>query len=143
MRQIKQKPGNKGDCGISCIAMVTGNSYKSIKKKFITCKLINRNGESFTTHKDICKVLNIMGKKTERRKFTKWRDFCNDKEIAIVKVNKSMNNYWHWVVTGHDKKGQFILDPNPNKVGKIRKFRGLNGSGQMIVCSIGQGRCVN
>jgi len=125
MRRIEQRNYENGDCGVACVAMVTGMSYRKIHDVFETLGLV-RKGNYYTYHKDLIDVLHILGFKAERHRFTSWTDVQTP---AIVKVNVRTGNFWHWVVLSESR---ILLDPKPGSPDNITNFRGRKGQGQYL-----------
>lgn len=127
MDYIAQKPEVEGDCGIACVAMVTGNSYSDSMEKF---KHIERPKEFYTRHKDLMQAIDEFGFKARQKRFKSFRDIDG---IAIVAVNEKQDGCWHWVVYNGEADPPYIYDPKPEKDGKITDFRGLKGFGNYIL----------
>lgn len=83
MKRVVQRKYDKGDCGIACIAMVTGQSYEHVEELFYQHELVN-DGEYYTFHKDLIEVLDTLGFSAKRKLFTSWSKV---EAPAIVKVN--------------------------------------------------------
>ncbi|MGG6334738.1 cysteine peptidase family C39 domain-containing protein [Vibrio cholerae] len=128
MKRVVQRKYDKGDCGIACIAMVTGQSYEHVEELFYQHELVN-DGEYYTFHKDLIEVLDTLGFSAKRKLFTSWSKV---EAPAIVKVNLRADNKWHWVVKAGDKN---ILDPNPSSSEVINHYKGRKGCGQYLLIS--------
>lgn len=127
MKYIAQKPEVEGDCGIACVAMVTGNSYSDSMVKF---SHIERPKEFYTRHKDLMQAIDEFGFKAKQKRFKKFRDIDG---VAIVAVNEKQDGCWHWVVYNGEADPSYVFDPKPEKDGKITDFRGLIGFGNYIL----------
>ena len=125
MQRVEQRQFHKGDCGIACIAMITGKTYEEIEDAFQEKRLVS-NGEYYTFHKDLIDILTSFGYQVKRRTFSSWEEV---QYPAIVKVNVRAGNYWHWVVLAGERQ---ILDPKPNAPEVISDYRGRKGQGQYL-----------
>ncbi|WP_161489986.1 cysteine peptidase family C39 domain-containing protein [Acidihalobacter prosperus] len=125
IQRVEQRRFTKGDCGVACVAMITGKRYEEVERRFHKRGLVS-NGEYFTFHKDLMDVLESFGYEVKRRKFVSWKTVCFP---AIVKVNVRAGNYWHWVVLAGDRK---ILDPKPGMPKVVNHYRGRKGEGQYL-----------
>jgi len=126
VRRIEQRKYKNGDCGVACVAMITGMSYSKIHDVFESLGLI-RKGNYFTYHKDLIDVLHHLGFVVMRRRFTSWAEVQTP---AIVKVNIRTGNFWHWVVL---TESRILLDPKPGVTDAITDFRGRRGKGQYLL----------
>ena len=95
MKRVVQKSYEQGDCGVACVAMVTGLSYGAVEKVFHQHNLVIEN-QYYTFHKDLIKVLDTLGFSVQRKRFISWDKV---ESPSIVKVNLRAGNYWHWVVS--------------------------------------------
>lgn len=129
MKRIEQRNAKEGDCGIACIAMITGKPYEEIELSFRKNDLIAEDGTMYTFHKDLIIILEQFGYSVKRKRFTKW---SNVQTPAIVKINPRTNNRWHWVVYSHERT---ILDPKPGAPEVIVDVRGKKGVGQYLQIS--------
>jgi len=125
MHRVEQRKYKKGDCGVACVAMITGQSYNKIHDVFESLGLI-RSGNYYTYHKDLIDVMHLLGYEVKRRKFISWADV---QAPAIVKVNVRTGNFWHWVVLADSR---ILLDPKPGSPDSITDFRGRRGQGQYL-----------
>lgn len=125
MHRVVQRQFEKGDCGVACVAMVTGKSYEEINQLFHDAGLV-RNDEYFTQHKDLIGILERLGFGVRRRMFKSWK---NVHTPAIVKINVRTGNFWHWVVL--TQQGT-LHDPKPNAPEIVTDLRGKKGSGQYL-----------
>lgn len=125
MQRIEQRQFEKGDCGVACVAMITGKPYEEVELSFQKRRLVS-DGCYFTFHKDLIDVLQSYGCMVKRRKFISWQRVYSP---AIVKVNVRIGNYWHWVVLAGEHR---ILDPKPGSPDVVTDYRGRHGSGQYL-----------
>lgn len=108
--------------------MLAGCDYTEAHKKAKSLGLI-RGKTYFTSHVDLEKLLQRLGVHgLGRKRFTSMRSVQTP---AIVKVN-SRDRYWHWVVLTTRAGRGVLLDPNPQRPGRIVDFRGYRGSGNYI-----------
>ncbi|ELB2789019.1 hypothetical protein QNE79_004447 [Vibrio alginolyticus] len=128
MNRVVQRKYAQGDCGVACIAMVTGFSYERVEEVFYQHNLVV-DGQYYTFHKDLIKVLDTLGFAAKRERFCSW---TNVHTPSIVKVNVRTGNYWHWVVKASDR---VIFDPNPSAPSVINHYRGRKGAGQYLLIS--------
>lgn len=130
MRRVAQRDFEAGDCGIACVAMVADTTYEKAHAAALALGLRSKNGDYYTSHKNLEELLLKLGKRCSRQRFRSMREVIGP---AIVKVNlREGGKYWHWVVAivrGHDV---VVLDPKPGKVAPIRSFRGLKGTGTYL-----------
>ena len=127
MRRITQKDYEAGDCGIACAAMIAGCTYDSAHKKALNLGLLRPDKTYYTSHADLERLLLKLGVKCQRRRFASLREVAVP---AIVKVNPSQGGkYWHWIVLTSRAGKYVLLDPNPDRPGRIESFRGYKGGG--------------
>ncbi|WP_227368088.1 hypothetical protein [Halomonas sp. M20] len=67
MQRVEQRQYEKGDCGVACIAMVTGKTYEEAELTFHKYGLV-LDGEYYTTHKELIVVLEMLGRQAVRKK---------------------------------------------------------------------------
>jgi ABC-type bacteriocin/lantibiotic exporter with double-glycine peptidase domain len=132
IRRIKQRKWEKGDCGLACVAMIAETSYDAINNLFMKNGYVKKDGTYFTKHKHLIRLLGQLGFNASRRKFGSWKETSCP---SIVKINKTKDNFWHWVVLVERNGWQVMLDPNPKMVDDIFDFRGKKGTGQYIYVS--------
>lgn len=125
MRRVEQRQYENGDCGVACVAMITGKSYEEVESAFHENELVI-DGQYYTLHKDLIAVLKSFGYETARRKFSTWDAV---EFPAIVKINVRSGNYWHWVVMAGERR---ILDPKPGAPDVVSDYRGRRGEGQYL-----------
>lgn len=142
MKRIVQK--DRSGCGIACIAMVTGKSYKDVKnlaleknyRKREHIKMVKASGGDepmFTSTGDLINLAQEFEVTIEckrRKKFKLWEDLP---DTAILAVNwKKKKNLWHWVVFKRLKSGkQYIVDPHTrcskSRYTRLSKFKPVAG----------------
>lgn len=125
MQRVEQRQFENGDCGVACVAMITGKPYEEVELAFQKRGLVS-DGNYFTVHKDLIGVLESFGCVVQRRKFNSWQTV---RFPAIVKVNVRTGNYWHWVVLAGEHR---ILDPKPGSPEVVTHYRGRDGAGQYL-----------
>jgi len=133
IRRIQQKSTEKADCGIACVAMVTGKSYSDV---FSELSHKDKDGEYYTRHQDLIKVIKKLGKgavlKVEQKRFNEYKSISGLAIVAVNKRKERKGRYWHWIVFNGEGRVPYILDPKPGKYGKITDFRGLRAFGNYI-----------
>lgn len=125
MRRVEQRQYDNGDCGVACVAMITGKFYEEVESVFHEYGLVV-DGQYYTLHKDLIAVLKGFGYQAARRKFSTWDTV---EFPAIVKINVRSGNYWHWVVMAGKRK---VLDPKPGAPDVVVDYRGRRGEGQYL-----------
>lgn len=133
--RVPQRDWDNGDCGLACVAMITGESYEDVLAQF---RKLPGKAETFnfqTYHRDLEAMLHSgqFRISTKRVKFISMRSIHGH---AIVKVNVQKRGSWHWIVVDGGRRHPVIHDPRPGKRSLITDFRGLKGSGYYISCSI-------
>lgn len=128
MQRVEQQQFKNGDCGVACIAMISGLPYETVEQAFQKFGLV-QNGDYYTFHKDLIKVLEFLGCSVKRRKFKSWEEVATP---AIVKINVRSGNFWHWVVLAEQRR---LLDPKPGSPEVVSDYRGRKGSGQYLYIS--------
>ena len=132
MRRIAQRYYTLGDCGIACAAMLSGKSYSEAHKAALELGLRTEDGEYYTYHRHLEKLLKRLGcKAINRKRFVALREV---KSPAVVKVNpRDQGRHWHWVVLCEDRRGTLVLlDPKPGRPSRIVSFRGYKGTGHYL-----------
>ena len=120
MRRIEQEDST--GCGLACIAMLAGTTYKKVKRKAIDKSEIPKEGPFYTDTPNLYRLGQVFGlkigqrcvclndKRIRVRKETKARRVPPDK--AILAINRRQNdNTWHWVVYRRAQDGEYFLDP--------------------------------
>ena len=125
MHRVEQRQFEKGDCGVACVAMITGRPYEEIERAFQKQGLISK-GQYYTFHEDLIAILESFGWQAQRREFSTWQSV---QYPAIVKVNVRAGNYWHWVVLAGERQ---VLDPKPGAPEVITDYRGCKAEGQYL-----------
>lgn len=125
MEIIKQRLFDNGDCGVACVAMVTGKTYEEVDQAFKENGIV-REGNYFSFHKDLICVLEKLGYEVKRRRFSSWKEVSTP---AIVKTNVRSGNFWHWVVLAEQR---VLLDPKPDSPDIVNHYRGRRGSGEYL-----------
>jgi hypothetical protein len=96
-------------CGVACVAMLAGVSYKMALTKMFGDRHVTP-----TTTKQIRKELRKFGLFSARKlvRSIKWRHYTELRQDAILKVKipKRSGAGWHWIVWDA-KRGKF-LDPD-------------------------------
>jgi ABC-type bacteriocin/lantibiotic exporter with double-glycine peptidase domain len=118
MKRVKQKHEN--DCGIACIAMIAGVSYReALKAAYQDYLSDDWNRKDFRLgQKEIRAALDNFGLKLGRKvRTTDWNK-VPDRALAAIRYEPEINE-WHWVVHIRDSADRFVLDPRKT----IRKER--------------------
>ena len=133
MRRIRY--GDSTGCGLACIAMLAGFSYKKVKKKAVQ-ELNFSNKRKFYTGTGNLKALgecfgiSIVG--CRRRPFKNWDALPN---TAIISINPNLDHTsWRWVVFSRTNGTSFVLDPKQSiKSNKRTDFGRMRPSGYLPV----------
>lgn len=103
IKWVKQK--TLTDCGVACVAMVTGRQYYDIKQLAIDLKIFKRKYVYYTKAEHLIELISHhsinVGKQVE---CSNWNDVP---EFCVAAINK-VRTRWHWVVV----KGNNVYDPN-------------------------------
>jgi len=115
MRRVPQL--DPDGCGIACVAMLTGEEYKTIRKKMFPDGNVKR-----TETRDLKPVLEFYGCKVAVKLVpikppSKYKDLDFD-AILRVERKKSDPKGGHWIIW--DSTRQMILDPCREKPGRYR-----------------------
>ena len=129
LKRVPQRDWEHGDCGIACVAMVANVPYERALRAFRRIEGKESTSSFYTNHTHVEQMLANLGKKTERIRFSSWRDI---EHHAIVKVNLKKSGGWHWVAFDAGRQQATAHDPKPGKRKLIQDFRGLKGSGYYI-----------
>jgi ABC-type bacteriocin/lantibiotic exporter with double-glycine peptidase domain len=130
IKRVAQRDWDHGDCGIACIAMLAGVSYKDALAAFRKLGGKKATTKVFgTVHKDIQEMLLSLGVITKQIRFKSMREIEGH---AIVAVNRRKLGGWHWVVLDGGRPYAVVHDPKPWKREMVRDFRGLKGYGNYI-----------
>ena len=126
VRRVQQD--DEEGCGIACVAMFTGNTYKQMKKYFVE-NILKKQERLHTRNYQVRDVLRRYGIHTVNRVFKKWHGI---KTNAIVPINRRRGGGWHWVVFIHDHENPYIIDPYFGKSRRKYDFRGVRARGFYI-----------
>ncbi|HEX7764988.1 MAG TPA: cysteine peptidase family C39 domain-containing protein [Cellvibrio sp.] len=116
IRLIEQKPN---ECGLACVAMLTGKTTADVKRIIFDEKEITKisaDDESgfYTYCPDLVKALQHFNTRAEAISFKSWGDLSG---VYIVGVNtdatiKTKNFHWIIVIKDKGQDGRFIIiDP--------------------------------
>lgn len=125
MVRVQQKSIGHADCGVACVAMLAGCSYR---QAFDIFGFAENQSEFYTRHHHLIRALKKLGCAVKRKRFRSWRGI---RGRAIVAVNHTQNGYWHWVAFD----GEAILDPKPGRLERKTDLRGLHGKGVYLDCT--------
>ena len=129
IRRVVQE--DETDCGIACVAMVTGRSYRYVAGLIRRRVLRKANGVVYTRHRDIQRALRLLGFRSLKLWFRTWRTM---RAPAIVPTGRTVDRrYWHWVVLRGDGRARRLLDPTPGSRRMVHDFRGYRARGYYIV----------
>lgn len=117
MKRVQQRSIEQGDCGVACVAMLAGCTYRHA---FATFGFAENQRDFYTEHRHLIGALQNLGCAAKLKKFSSWRKISGH---SIVAVNHTQEGYWHWVAFD----GRSILDPHPDRPGRKMDFRGLHG----------------
>ena len=127
IRRIQQE--DERGCGIACVAMVSGKSYRQTKLFFLERVFLPKERKPHARHYQLRRALRKLRIATEKRLFRKWRSIEN---LAIVPINRRSDTGWHWVVFVPDRVRPYILAPAPGKGRRRYDFRGMKARGHYI-----------
>jgi len=130
MQRVPQRNNEHGDCGLACVAMVTGLPYKLVHDKAVELGLRSADGTYFTCHNQLQKLLGSFGRGSTLKKFVSMREV---KPVSIVAVNPREGGWrWHWVVIASSRNGLALFDPKPGKPARLHRFNGYKGIGKYV-----------
>ena len=129
LRRVVQRDFDAGDCGIACVAMLTGRPYEDVLSVFRRLPGKATTARLYTSHKDLQQILTTFNIKTYKERFKSWAHLTGH---VIVKVNVKNDNTWHWIVRDGGRSRPVAHDPKPGKRRLIIQFRGLKGSGYVL-----------
>lgn len=130
MRRIPQRDYVNGDCGLACVAMISGEPYERVHAEALKHGLRSADGTYFTRHAQIQNLLAHFAVKARLRKFARMREV---EPRSIVAVNpRDGGRYWHWVVVAPSRGATVLLDPKPGKPARIERFIGYKGFGMYV-----------
>ncbi|NRB38353.1 MAG: hypothetical protein HRU20_07770 [Pseudomonadales bacterium] len=98
-------------CGLACVAMLAGKSYRSVKKVAIDKYDLECDGHLYTGTTALVNLGREYGVDigVKRRKF---KGFENLPDRAILAINyREKDGNWHWVVFQRKNGQEFVLDP--------------------------------
>lgn len=122
MKRVQQRSIEQGDCGVACVAMLAGCTYR---QAFAAFGFAENQRDFYTEHRHLIGALKILGCAATLKKFSSWRKIPGH---AIVAVNHTRKDYWHWVAFD----GEAILDPHPDRLERKADLRGLHGRGMYV-----------
>ncbi len=108
LKLVKQKL--KADCGIACVAMVSGYSYEKVKADF--SKMFNVKTYR-SSAAQLHRLLESYNKNVSTKISQAW---CDISGVCIVGVNWFESNKFHWVVSVKDNYRFLIIDPETAQV---------------------------
>lgn len=122
IRRVRQR--KKSDCGVACVAMVAGVSYR---KAFDAFGFDAGQNTFYTSHKKLEEALGKLGCAVQREMFTSWDTILGS---AILAVNRRCNRRnFHWIVFN----GKVVLDPNPKRPSRQKSFTRYRASGSYLL----------
>jgi ABC-type bacteriocin/lantibiotic exporter with double-glycine peptidase domain len=121
--------GDVEGCGIACIAMITGKTYRQTKRFFLERVFLPTDRKPHTRHYQLRRALQELGITTEKRLFRKWRSI---EYLSIVPIKRRSDTGWHWVIFVRNGACPYILDPAPGKGRRRYDFRGMKARGFYI-----------
>jgi len=127
IKRIEQE--DDAGCGIACVAMITGKTYRQAKRFFLEKVFLPRERKPHARHYQLRRALRKLGIANEKRVFRKWRSIEN---LAIVPISRRLDGGWHWVVFVPNGVRPYILDPAPGKGRRRHDFRGMKARGLYI-----------
>ena len=127
IRRLQQ--GDERGCGIACVAMITGNTYRQTERFFRERIFLPRDRKPHTRHYQLRRALRELGIASEKRLFRKWRSIKN---LSIVPISRRSDTGWHWVVFVPNGDRPYILDPMPGRGRRRYDFRGVKARGLYI-----------
>ena len=99
-------PGwREGGCGVTCIAMVTGLSYKECRDKALVVGGFSPNGGMELS--GICQTLRALGANSDIKYFANWKELP---DLAIIGV--WVGSQGHAVVFKRKNGREYIFDRN-------------------------------
>lgn len=122
MKRVQQQSIERADCGVACVAMLAGCSYKQAFEVFDFPK---DQSQFYTRHHHLISALGELGYTVERKRFRSWRTISGRAIVAVNHCHSQKYRCWHWVAFD----GEAILDPKPDRKGRKTDLRGLLGKG--------------
>ena len=134
IRRIRQRDWEHGDCGLACVAMVTGRPYEEVVAQFRNLPGKSTTKNLCTGHSHLIQMLHALKFHADKVRFKSWAHMKELKNHAIVKVNLKSSGEWHWVVYDAGRRYRAVHDPAPGKRKVIKDFRGrgLRGNGNFL-----------
>ena len=126
IKRIEQE--DEAGCGIACVAMITGRTYRQTKMFFLERVFLPKERKPHARHYQLRRALRKLRIASEKRLFRKWRSI---ESLSIVPINRRSDTGWHWVVFVPNGVRPYILDPAPGK-GRRYDFRGMKARGLYI-----------
>lgn len=105
-------------CGIACVAMVSGVSYRRALKATFPHGI---KKDYLTGYADLKRGIAALGGKHAPRAHNAPSSWGRIECTSIVRVNERANGNWHWVV--FDAEQRVLLDPGPGIARHIRQPR--------------------
>jgi ABC-type bacteriocin/lantibiotic exporter with double-glycine peptidase domain len=105
-------------CGIACLAMLAGLSYKEVKAICQALPKFQELGHFYTRPEDLRSIAVAIGVTLSKRylNFTGWDRVA---DLAIVAINykiKPEGASWHWVIFSRVGEQAFVVDPDKSIV---------------------------
>ena len=126
IRRVQQE--DEEGCGIACVAMLTGSTYKQMKRYFAENIFINQK-KVHTRNYQIRNALSRHGIHTSNKVFREWRKINSS---AIVPISRRRDGGWHWVLFIYDPEKSYVIDPHYGRTNNKYYFRGLRAKGFYI-----------
>lgn len=126
MKRVQQQSIEMADCGVACVAMLAGCSYRQAFEAF---DFADNQSQFYTRHHHLISALEKIGCAVIRKRFRSWRAIRGRAIVAVNHRHSQKIRYWHWVVFD----GEVILDPKPNRKERKTDLRGLRGDGQYLL----------
>ena len=133
IRRVQQRDDN--GCGIACVAMVTGKTYRQAKKFFLDHVFLPTEKKPHTRHYQLRRALRDLRIRTEKRTFRNWRSI---ESLSIVAINRRQDGGWHWVIFVPNGARPYILNPMTGKNRRRYDFRGMKARGLYIAIIVTQ-----
>lgn len=129
IRSVRQIDYN--GCGVSCVAMLSGHSYKKARETIFGKGAKRIPGTTYDDLRHAFKVLGIRVK-GKSRPFWNWESIPRTAIVAINYNRKSET--WHWVLLIVDRKRRFVKDPQSTRRGLRRvDFSRMRGMSYMLI----------
>ena len=135
IKRVQQDDEN--GCGIACVAMITGKTYRQAKKFFLERVFLLTDRKPHTRHYQLRRALRMLRIATEKRAFRSWRSI---EILSIVPINRRQDGGWHWIIFVPNGLRSYILDPMTGKGRRRYDFRGINASGFYIAIIVRQSK---